>query len=80
MVIFRWQECNSTYAAYVLASELLYLLGSFGVTIIFNMPRNDALATIVPSSADGAARWANYLVEWRRWNLLPSQRLPALSA
>lgn len=65
MVIFRWQEANS---AYIFAGGLLYLLGTLGVTIIFNVPRNDALAAVVPTSAEAAALWANYLVEWTRWN------------
>ena len=62
---FRWQEPN---AAYVLAGGLLYLLGTFGVTMVFNVPRNNALAAVVPTSAEGAALWADYLVAWTQWN------------
>ncbi len=55
-------------AAYLLAGGLLYLAGSFLVTIVFNVPRNDALATVDPASADGAAVWASYLTAWTAWN------------
>jgi len=65
MVIFRWQETNSVY---IFAGGLLYLLGTLGVTIAFNVPRNEALAAVVPDSTEGARLWASYLIEWTRWN------------
>ena len=55
-------------AAYLLAGCLLYLIGSVLVTIVFNVPRNDALAAVDPASADGAAVWASYLTAWTAWN------------
>ena len=51
-------------AAYLLAGGLLYLVGSFLVTIVFNVPRNDALEAVDPMSTDGAALWASYLTVW----------------
>jgi uncharacterized membrane protein len=47
---------------------LLYALGSFGVTMRFNVPRNNALAAVRPDSDEGARLWAGYLVVWTRWN------------
>ncbi len=55
-------------AAYLLAGGLLYLVGSFLVTIAFNVPRNNALAAVDPASAAGAALWASYLTAWTAWN------------
>jgi uncharacterized membrane protein len=55
-------------AAYLLAGSLLYLVGSFLVTIVFNVPRNDALAAVDPASAAGADLWASYLTAWTAWN------------
>jgi uncharacterized membrane protein len=63
--IVRWSEPG---AAYILAGGLLYSLGTFGVTMLFNVPRNNALAAVVPTSAEGAALWADYLVSWTQWN------------
>ena len=60
-----WQEPG---AAYLIAGALLYLAGSFLVTIVFNVPRNDALAAVDPSSVAGAALWASYLTAWTAWN------------
>jgi uncharacterized membrane protein len=55
-------------AAYVLAGSLLYIVGTFIVTMALNVPRNDALAVVDPASAEGARLWADYVVNWTRWN------------
>ena len=63
--LFRWHKPG---ASYLLAGGLLYLAGTFLVTIVFNVPRNDALAAVDPASTDGASRWAGYLASWTAWN------------
>jgi uncharacterized membrane protein len=55
-------------AAWQLTGSLLYLAGNILVTIVCNVPRNDALAAIDPSGPDSAARWKLYLKEWTAWN------------
>jgi uncharacterized membrane protein len=55
-------------SAYLLAGSLLYLIGTLLVTIVFNVPRNNALAAVDPASADGARLWAGYLSSWTAWN------------
>jgi uncharacterized membrane protein len=55
-------------AAYILAGSLLYLVGTVGVTIGFNVPLNNALAAVKPDSAEGANLWRHYLVRWTAWN------------
>jgi uncharacterized membrane protein len=55
-------------AIYRLIGIALYLVGTVLVTIIFNVPRNDALASIDPASANGATLWAGYLTSWTAWN------------
>ncbi|NVJ21939.1 MULTISPECIES: DUF1772 domain-containing protein [Myxococcus] len=45
-----------------------FLLGGFAVTAAFNVPRNDALATLNPDSADAAVAWARYASGWTAWN------------
>ncbi|GGG72761.1 anthrone oxygenase family protein [Paenibacillus radicis (ex Gao et al. 2016)] len=62
---FNW---GSPGASYVLIGSLLYLLGSFIVTVIFNVPLNDALAAVKPGSPEGARVWAGYLTDWVVWN------------
>jgi uncharacterized membrane protein len=63
--VVRWQEPG---AAYRLAGSLLYLVGTFGVTMVCNVPRNDALAAVDPASEGGSRLWADYLVSWTAWN------------
>ncbi|MFD0692498.1 DUF1772 domain-containing protein [Paenibacillus sp. GCM10027628] len=55
-------------AIYLLAGSLLYFVGSFLVTIIFNVPLNDALAAVSPGSSEGANLWTHYLSSWVAWN------------
>ena len=48
----------------------LYLLGSFGVTMAVNVPMNNALDALSPTSDEGAAYWRTYLGRWTAWNHL----------
>ncbi|QES40998.1 hypothetical protein DEJ49_08280 [Streptomyces venezuelae] len=52
----------------LLLGSALYVVGSFGVTVVANVPRNDALAKVDPDSAEGAAYWRTYVREWTVWN------------
>jgi uncharacterized membrane protein len=44
-------------AIYLLAGALLYLIGTILVTIAFNMPLNNILASAKPSGAEGGRIW-----------------------
>lgn len=63
--VLRWHEPG---AVYVVAGGLLYFLGTFLVTMLFNVPRNNALAAVAVTSTEGAALWADYLIAWTKWN------------
>jgi uncharacterized membrane protein len=63
--LLTWQKPG---AACVLVGSALYLLGTFPVTAVFNVPRNDALATLDPVSAESAQFWAEYVAGWTLWN------------
>ena len=63
--ILRW---DGPEAAYLLAGGALYLLGTFGVTMVYNVPLNNALATVSPRDADAAQRWDDYVSRWTAWN------------
>lgn len=62
---FKWGEAGMMY---LLVGSLLYLIGSFLVTIVFNVPLNDALAAVDPGSAQGADLWIRYNASWTAWN------------
>ena len=65
--LLKWHHFGSVY---LLAGSLLYIVGTFLVTILFNVPLNDALAIAQPNSPEGAKLWANYLIYWTLWNHL----------
>jgi uncharacterized membrane protein len=63
--LLRWDDPR---AMYWLAGALLYVLGTFVLTVVCNVPLNDELAAVDPASAKGAAVWSRYLADWTWWN------------
>ena len=63
--VLGWGQPGSLW---LLAGSLLYVIGIVVVTIIFNVPLNDALAAVDPASSEGAGLWSRYLDEWVMWN------------
>ncbi|MEA5602412.1 DUF1772 domain-containing protein [Nostoc sp. UHCC 0252] len=63
--LLKWHQPG---AVYLLLGSLLYLVGTLGVTIFFNVPLNEALARVEPDSTEGANLWSTYLVNWTIWN------------
>ena len=59
---------NEPGALYLLIGSLLNLVGGFLVTVLFNVPRNEALAAVAPADPNGASLWARYVVTWTAWN------------
>jgi uncharacterized membrane protein len=55
MAMFRWGQSGSVA---MLVGGVLYVLGMFVVTMVFNQPLNEALAAADPASTEGAALWA----------------------
>lgn len=60
-----WSEPG---AIYLLTASLLYLLGCIIVTMVFNVPLNNALAAVAADSAQAASVWSRYLTVWTGWN------------
>lgn len=54
--------------AELLLGSALYLFGSFGVTMVANVPRNDALMKLEAGTQEAAAYWPTYVREWTVWN------------
>lgn len=63
MAVFRWGQLGSTA---MIVGGLVYVLGMFVVTMVFNVPLNNALAAVDPASAQSV--WAGYLKDWTLWN------------
>lgn len=50
------------------AGAAVYLLGTIGVTIAANVPKNERLAKLSADDAEGTAYWSDYLSSWTYWN------------
>ena len=61
LIVTNFSSLPDPAAIKIITGALVYLIGSIGVTMIFNVPLNDALAA---AGDDGAALWPDYLKTW----------------
>lgn len=69
-LLFRTQH-RSACAFFAIAAAV-YLFGGFGLTVLVNVPMNEALArVIVPETTEAAQEiWQDYSGRWQFWNQL----------
>jgi uncharacterized membrane protein len=75
--LLRWHQPG---AAFLLAGSLFYLVGTFLVTVVFNVPLNDALAKVDPGNPESANLWASYVNHWTAWNHIRTAAVLAAAA
>lgn len=75
MAIVKWSEPGT---AIILAACLLYIVSSLIVTMVFNVPLNNALAAVTSASGESLALWTRFLSEWTFWNTVRTV-LPLIS-
>jgi uncharacterized membrane protein len=63
--LFAWDE---RFAPYLLVGSALYLVGTILLTLVYHVPRNEALATVELNGADAESLWPRYLSGWTAWN------------
>jgi uncharacterized membrane protein len=68
LVAWALAELDEPFAPYLLAGGVVYLVGAMAVTVAFNLPRNDSLATVDPEGPEAGSHWSRYLAEWTAWN------------
>jgi uncharacterized membrane protein len=73
----HWSDPRSLW---LMAGALAYIVGSVGVTMAFNVPLNDALATLAPTQAEGSRDWGDYRGAWTMWNTIRGVASLAASA
>ena len=61
-------SATGTHRVYLLAGCALYLFGCVLVTMAFNVPLNNRLASAEPDGSGTEALWAHYLSRWTLWN------------
>jgi uncharacterized membrane protein len=69
--LLTWSQAGSLC---LVTGGLAYLAGPIFVTIVFNVPLNNALAAVTPDSAEGALLWDRYLSSWTAWNHVRAMR------
>lgn len=68
LVVAAFVEWGEAYAVYLLVGGLVYLAGVVVLTIVYHVPRNDALATLEPNDASAVEHWRRYTKTWTAWN------------
>jgi uncharacterized membrane protein len=65
LAVIGWTPLRSPL---LLVAAAFYIVGTFGVTMTLNVPRNDRLKSL-PAEGDAArAYWPVYVREWTFWN------------
>ena len=62
-----WGEAGAGLA---LIAGMVYFVGMFACTVVFNVPLNNALARLGPDSDNAQQIWSHYLSTWAKWNHL----------
>jgi uncharacterized membrane protein len=52
----------------LLLGSLTYLVGTVGVTMAFNVPLNNQLTALNPTTPEATQFWATYVPRWILWN------------
>lgn len=63
--IWQWKEPGAGLA---IAAGLIYAIGMFFVTAVFNVPLNNLLDQVIGDGQEATATWQHYLSVWTRWN------------
>lgn len=68
LLVYALMHWQMPAALCLAAGSLCYVVGTFGVTMVFNVPRNNALARMEPSGSEAAGYWPGYVSSWKMWN------------
>ena len=70
---YAWVSLDGPAGTIILLAALVYLIGCFGVTVVFNVPMNQALAGMELTSDVTRTYWLQtYVPRWTFWNSVRS--------
>jgi uncharacterized membrane protein len=75
--LVKWRD---PVAMFRLVGSGIYLVGTVLVTMVGNVPLNNALAAVDPDSAEGETQWASYVPRWTAWNTVRTVAAVAAAA
>jgi uncharacterized membrane protein len=61
-------DWNVKTSVWLLAGTATYVFGTFAMTGLYHVPRNNRLAATTTDAPEADSVWARYLEEWTRWN------------
>jgi uncharacterized membrane protein len=64
-LLLYWRDSG---AVYLILGSSLYLVGTFLVTVLFNVPKNNVLSSVSPAAPNSTNVWISYLDKWTAWN------------
>lgn len=68
MAVAAFWQVSGPASAWIIAAAVTYVIGTFGVTVVFNVPMNERLDRMAHDSAVAAAYWNRYVPAWSFWN------------
>lgn len=68
LAIGAFSDLSASPSMLLLAAAALYIIGTIGVTMVFNVPLNNELAAANPSGAEAQSIWSAYYGSWQLWN------------
>ncbi len=63
--ISRWGHSG---ALFLVVGGLVYFMGMFVCTVALNVPLNNALDSVDPTTPEAVEVWSDYVRNWTRWN------------
>lgn len=81
IAVYAWIAIDGPAGAMILAAALIYLVFCFGVTVVFNVPMNEALSSMETSSETTRDYWLQtYVPRWTLWNTVRTVAATASAA
>ncbi len=77
LAIFALLNWSGPVATHLAVGSMLYIVGSIFVTMVFNVPLNNALARADANNPDSVSLWRHYLHRWTFWNHVRTGSLAA---
>lgn len=70
LMLYAWLAIDGPAQAWFLVGGALYVVGTFLVTVLGNVPMNRRLDAMPPDGAATRTYWATYATIWTLWNHL----------
>lgn len=68
LALYAFLQMTDPASGWIVAGCVVYLVGVFIVTVVFNVPMNQRLDALDHASAETASYWTVYASSWTSWN------------